>query len=455
MLGLAYALLCPSYPAEMKVLVRRGRIDPVAAPTPSLSPQFATTQVAEDELNSEAEMLRDEDILRQVVRSAGLQHVKASWFWAALGQTPDEQTARAVRQLGKKLDVQPGRKTSLITVTYASGDPTKSAKVLQCLATAYLQRHQEVRRPSGEVAFFEQQAAQAEVGLEQAEMELMDFVRERGTVSAATQRDLALQDLSLREHESQQTQIEISETAQRIKTLQDKLVSLPERMATESRTSDNPELMQTLKSRLLELRLKRTELLAKYGASYRLVQEVDEQIEQAQAALQTEEQSPVREQASDLDPNHEWARSELLKSQVELSRLLARNRATGTVLTSEKETARQLGDDAIAQERLLENLKAAEEKYLLYANKREEARIGDALDEGGILNVTIAEAPAVPVLPSHSAPVVACAGLFMAAVCGCGAGFAADQLNSSFRHPDDVLRYLGAPVLASLPRRDA
>jgi hypothetical protein len=35
---------------------------------------------------------------------------------------------------------------------------------------------------------------------------------------------------------------------------------------------------------------------------------------------------------------------------------------------------------------------------------------------------------------------------------GTGAAFTADYLNTAFRNPDEVLMYLNAPVLASLPR---
>ena len=45
------------------------------------------------------------------------------------------------------------------------------------------------------------------------------------------------------------------------------------------------------------------------------------------------------------------------------------------------------GGTRLRQGDLLGELKAAEAKYLLYVNKREEARIEDALDQGGILNV--------------------------------------------------------------------
>src|SRR3984893_295419 len=70
--GVLYSALFPSYKAEMKVLLRRGRIDPAVTPTPSPSPAFEHDEIAEEELNSEVELLHDEDILRQVVLETGL-----------------------------------------------------------------------------------------------------------------------------------------------------------------------------------------------------------------------------------------------------------------------------------------------------------------------------------------------------------------------------------------------
>ena len=102
---------------------------------------------------------------------------------------------------------------------------------------------------------------------------------------------------------------------------------------------------------------------------------------------------------------------------------------------------------------MLSTEKAAEENYLLYVKKQEEARMDDALDERGIVNVAIAEHPVAPALPVWSAWTVLAMGLAAAGAAGTGAAFAADYVDPAFRTPDDVLAYLNAPVLASLPRR--
>jgi succinoglycan biosynthesis transport protein ExoP len=317
--------------------------------------------------------LRDDEILRTVVLAAGLS--TGSWYERLLKSTDEARLARAVRRMTRRLRVEPMRKTNLIEVAYSSSDPEQAAAVLHSLARVYLARQQRVHRPTGEFEFFEQQVVQSRRGLLDAEFHLMDFTSDQGVVSAAQERDMELQKLSDAEANNRQTQVAIAETAQRIRGLQAKLQSLPERMITEVRSSDNPQLSEKMKSKLLELQLKRTELLTKFQPSYRLVEEVDQQIAETKNSIAGEEKSPLREQTTNQDSNHEWVKSELIKAQVELGTLEAHGRATGMQVAGYRESAQKLGGNAIRQGELLGELKAAEEKYLLYVNKREEARI--------------------------------------------------------------------------------
>jgi uncharacterized protein involved in exopolysaccharide biosynthesis len=100
---------------------------------------------------------------------------------------------------------------------------------------------------------------------------------------------------------------------------------------------------------------------------------------------------------------------------------------------------------------LEQQVKAAEDKYLLYSNKHEEARIGDALDQNGVLNVAIAQQPRTPALPVWSFLAAACFSFVGAAGFSTAIVFATDYFAPSFRTPEEVFEFLGSPVLASLP----
>jgi uncharacterized protein involved in exopolysaccharide biosynthesis len=449
---IAYRLIAPCYESEMKVLLRRGRVDPVVAPTPSQA-ELIRQGVTEEEVNSEAELMHDDEILRTVVQSTGLTAESSTWFWNIVGDNEEKRLARAVRRMARRLTVEPIRKTAMIDVKYESSDSEQTAKVLRSLANAYLERHHQVHRASGAFDFFERQVTQSRHNLETVELQLAEFTRDQGVVSASQERDMALQKLSEADADDRRTQVELAENSERIRALQAKINLLPERTLTQMRNSDNPELMQKMKARLLELELQRTDLLIEFEPSYRLVKEVEKKIAQTEASIAGEDQAPIRDQTSDLEPNHAWAKSELVKAEVEAKALGAHAAAERGLLAHYRDTAHQLGDQAIAQERLVHDLKAAEERYLLYVDKREEARIGDALDQGGILNVAIAEQPVVPELPKLSELSFGLIGLALAGTVSVSLAFVTDYLSPAFRTPDEVVAFLRAPVLASLPQK--
>ena len=449
--AILYLFVGARYRADMKILVRPGRADAPVSAQENAPLDLTRLVIAEEELNSEVELLRDDEVLRKVVEEDGLGG--RDWLhFLRLGEGHAERVERAARRLARKLQVEPVKKTNLITISYASDDPRLAAKVLQSLANVYLEKHTVVHRPGGEAGFFEQQTAESGRELEQAQRTLLDFTSGHGVVAAAQERDLALQKLSEVDASYRQTRIELAETEQRVWGLQAQLAALPQRSTTQVRTADNPELLKALKSSLLELQLKRTELLTKFEPNHRLVQEIEQQIAQAQAAIAAESASPVRDETTDKDTQYEWAKSELEKAQVQLKALQARAAATAAQDAAYRITARQLGEDAITQDDLVRSEKVAEDNYLLYVKKREEARMADALDQRGIVNVAIAEQPVAPALPVWSAWTVLLMGLAAAGAAGTGAAFAADYLDPAFRTPDDVLAYLEAPVLASLPR---
>jgi uncharacterized protein involved in exopolysaccharide biosynthesis len=446
-----YAVVGTKYQANMKVMVRRGRAEAPVSAGETAPFDLTRTAITEEELNSEVELVRDDDVLRKVVEQTGVGG--RDWLHILRpGEGSAQRVERAARRLAKKLKVEPLKKTNLIAISYAADDPQVAARVLRSVAAVYLEKHMAVHRPSGELRFFEQQIAESRRQLEESKRRLLEFTSTHGVVAAGQQRDLALQKLSEVDAADRQTRIDLADTRQRVSELEGQLAKLPERTTTQVRTADNPELLKQLKGSLLDLQMKRTQLLTKFEPSHRLVQEVDQQIVQAQTAIAAETLSPVRDEVTDKSANYEWAALELQKAQVVMKGLEAREGATRSQTAGYGQLAKQLGEDAITQEDLLSSEKAALENYLLYVKKQEEARMNDALDERGIVNVAIAEQPIAPALPVWSAWMVVAIGFVGAGATGTAAAFAADYVQPVFRDPEDVFAYLNVPVLASLPR---
>jgi uncharacterized protein involved in exopolysaccharide biosynthesis len=452
--GCLYTALFPSYKAEMKIVVRRARMDPAVAPVATVPPVVDREEVTDEEMNSEADLLQDQELLRKVVADSGLAG-RASWFSRWRNEPEEVRIEHATRRLAGALVIQPVRKSRLIAISYESSDPQRSAAVLRSLAETFIAKQVEIHRPTGQQAFFEAQMKEARLQLDEAQQKLLDFTRENGVSAAGLQRDLAVQKLSEAEASDMALQASVLAGIERAKSLETSLRNMPKRRVMQIRNADNPQLQEKLKSKLLELELRRTELLTRYQPGYRLVQQVEQEIAQTRAAIEVEDARPLRDEITEQDPDYQWAHSEQLKNQVELKTLEKRLALAHTQIVQYQATAQKLNETAVTEDLLEQKLRAARDRYLMYASKREEARIGDALDQGKILNVAVAEQPHAPALPVWPLWSAACLSFLGASAFSTGLVFAADYLNSSFRNPDDVTQYLGLPVLGYLPAIEA
>lgn len=439
------AIFSARYESHFKVLLRRGRLDPVISAQSSSLMDFTRLEITEEELNSEVELLRDEDLLKQVAITASM----------IPQDTPTSErppaVEHAVRTLKRRLDVESLKKSNLIQVTYKDTNPDRAARILAALSTAYINKHTRLERPSGEIQFFDQQTVESEKQLHHSEAELVNFTRVRGVISAAMERDIALQKLGDADAAYRQIDQDRVQTEHAIASLREQLKAFPSRSVTVKRWADNPELLGKLKTHLLELQFRRAELLTRFEPSYRLVLEVDQEIDQARASIAAEALTPVRDETTDKDPNYEWARMELEKAQVQLSGLRARQYEALGQVSELRALARQMQASSVDQQDLLRTAKADEDAYLLYLHKREEARIGDALDQQRILNVAIVEPPVAAALPNHSVLFYFLLAFGLSTAFSIGLGFTAEYFDPTIRTPDEASKFLEVPVLAWLP----
>ncbi|HTC48204.1 MAG TPA: GumC family protein [Candidatus Aquilonibacter sp.] len=443
----------PNYRAETRILVKHERVDPVVSAEQSApTSQARNDEVTEEQLNSEAALVTSDDVLRQTVVACGLQHHKSLTGWL-FGRTEEQKIAKAVDALKTNLKVEPVRKSNLISVSYESSDPKQAAAVLTTLSKGYIDKHLEVHRPPGQLKFFEQETELYRQDLDNAENQLKQFAQGQGGVAPMLARDITLQKLNDFNASLQQTKADLASTEQRIHDLEKQAGTTPERLTTQVKESDDASVLQGLKSALLTLELKRTELLTKYQPTYRLVQEVDKQIQDTRASIVTEESKPLRDVVTDQNSAYSWIGTELVKARADYSGLQAREAATQAIVAMYQGNARDLEEKDLAQHDLARTAKADEDNYLLYLRKREEARMADALDEQRILNVAIVDNPAVPSLPTGNRMQFAVIGLLLAATLSVGVVFTIEYLDPSLRTPSEVMSELNIPVLAAVPQR--
>jgi succinoglycan biosynthesis transport protein ExoP len=447
---LSAVFLPTKYRAETKLLVKRERVDPIVTPEQNAPMMFHDT-VGEEEINSEVELIQSQDVLQKVVTTCGLDSAKLLSRFLHPRETQQNRTDRAILQLRSDLVLEVIKKTNVISIAYESSKPELAQRVLATLDKAYLDKHLEVHHPAGQTEFFEQEAAKYKQEMMAVESELSKFAGGQNSVAPTVQRDMVLQKLADFNGTLDTTRASIAEARKRITDLEGQYKSTPSRLTTQMKKGDNAQVLQNLKATLLTLEMKRTELLTKYQPTYPLVVEVDKQITDTRAALTLEETSPVKEEVTDQNPTYAWVNGELAKAKSDLAGLEARETALNAIVNVYMSQAHKLEEQGILQGDLMRAQKADEANYLLYNKKREEARIADALDRTRILNVSIAQNPVIPSLPTRSFWVFGLVACLLGSAVSLGVVFALDYADQSFRTPTEVMAELRIPVLAAVP----
>src|ERR1041384_3988059 len=394
---LAVVLARPFWNGHMKILVKRDRTDtPISG---SADVRGDATEVSEAELLSQAELIHADDVLAKTIEATGLDK---PFLESGKATSDAEAKALALASFKRNLAVTPVKKTWLINVSYRSGDAQQTRRVLDTLLRVYLEKHLALERPAGTFQFFSEQTDLARRELDAAQQRMQDFTRTHSVAAAGTEKENALGKLSDFEAQRAQAQTALAESDRRLAALDAELMKTPEQRMSQIRTADDAMVMRDVKSRLLELEAKKTELLQKFTPEYRGVVEIYNQLKQARAALDEAQKNPVREETVADNPTRQWLETEIARTRTENQGLHARAQSLAAAVSQYRASAQVLEVRDVQQQDLARTVKEAEEKYLLYVQKREEARIADALDKTRIANVVVAEPPSVDFKPEKT-----------------------------------------------------
>jgi uncharacterized protein involved in exopolysaccharide biosynthesis len=443
-------LLTPKqYETRMKVLVKNERADMIVSPDSNGSSGYHG-EVSEAEINSEIELLTSNNLLQQIVEKCGLDRLRE-----VAAPLPAEGQAvameRAVKRLGRDLKVSPVRKANIILVEYADTNPHRAVAVLSQLADLYLEEHLRVHGTPGTYEFFKGQASRYQQELQDAESRLAAFRRTENIDMLAEQKNVLLQKATESEAALLQSEAAAGEYAQKIAGTRRQLAAAQPRVVTQTRTLSNQYSVDHLNSMLAELRNRRTGLLAKFRPEDRMVQEVDQEIANTQAALDEAVKMTGVDQATDINPLHQALAIDLAKQETELSGIDSRRQVLAGQTAAYRGQLTKLGGATAAFDDLVRTQKEAEDNYLLYSKKTEEARIAESLDRQKIANVAIAETPIEPHVPfKPNVPLNLALGVFMAGFLSLGAGFSAEYLQGdAVQQPEELEALTGLPVVAA------
>lgn len=467
---LATFLLPPTYEATAAILVKKSSVEMPFVPTES-SP-LIISQVSEADLNSEIMILKSRQAIEEMLQGFG---VDESWrregplprarkaFASALGAPRLSYFDNMVLTLEKKIEVSPVRKSNVLQIKYRHSDPEWATRVVQGLTERYITRRPQLYQSPQAVQFLEEETRAAEARLKKAEQALEAYSRQAGvsvlggddSQSLGAEKAVTLARLAGFESQYGEAAVQVREQTERVAVLEAQLAREPERIPSLGRENQDPTT-EELERALVALQLKRDALILDYTPENRQVRDVEDQIRATQARLKEAEERVGTINRTELNTIYQNLRAQLFMARADLKGAHARYDSLQAQVATQRHQLEELDRKGLTTDGLRREVRAAEEAYMLYKKKHEEARISAAMDQQRIVNVSIAQPaqrPLRPVAPNKALNLFL--GLLLGTIGGLALAFVTEYLDHSFTTGRGLEARLGIPLLGTIPDHES
>jgi uncharacterized protein involved in exopolysaccharide biosynthesis len=312
---------------------------------------------------------------------------------------------RVVLALQKNLSIEQVRKTDVIEIRFRTGDPQMGAEVINTLIALYLDQHIAVFTTPRAREFFEKQMEILEANLKGVEEERRRFKERHGITAFDEQRNLLL------------------------------------RQARDLHTQS-----QTMDAEGAVLEAQRDDLRRRLAALPR---------EGKLAGVTTHPAQPAEGAgmlSAGSNPISQALEQEVIQADARLQGVRARQREQKRQLAAVETDLKALDGLETELKRLDRTLGILEQDYALYAKKREEARISEAMDREKIANISVispAIPPARPIQPKRLLLMVV--ALVLGPTGGVVMAFVAEYFDPSFGPREAGEASSARPAVAPAP----
>jgi chain length determinant protein EpsF len=412
-LALGISLLLPKqYTAETTLLLDI-KTDPLVA---TLAPNFATPSY----IATQTEILQSDRVATRVVRMLGLaQNAKAveQWREETEGRVPLETYYGTL--LLKGLKVEPGRGSSLLTVSFTGTDPKFAAAGANTFARAYLDTSVDlIVDPAREYAkFFDERFKQLRTDLEAAQERLSAFQQKRGIVVTNERMDQEVTRLTTLETALAAAQTEQAETSSR------QIGSGGESSADVISSA----AVQQLKASLAQAQNQLTEISARFGSNHPQRIELEAKVGDLQQQINRE----MRRVSGGTASFNRIATQKV----AELRNLVDAQKRTVLTLRGQRDEAAVL----------LRDVETAQRAYDAVAQRRTQLANESRAEQTPARVLSPANEPLTPSKPNLVKNTLV--GVILGMLGGVGLAFLLEYIDRRVRSADDLLTYGDVPVL--------
>ncbi len=409
----------PSYASSSKILVQSNRAQLLVSPglkEDAANQSTQTVPVAEQDLNSEVELLTSPFLIKQALAGmklnqrkggviAGMRNivdavvsVPTDVYTVLHGGPSATANQDEIQKIVNHLSADVIKRSNVIEVSIVSHDPAWAKAFLSQLMTSYLNLHGQLSQNPQAQAFFQQQRALLDQRLQDSEKELRAAQLQTGIAQFSEQQQALINQVSAAEANYRTTSASLDSKLQQIRSQEAELKQTPQRQTKESKSVQNMALSQ-LKPQMLQLETERAELLSRYQPTSERIRAIDAKLKAGQIILSREDKTNVQETTTDVNPTWQALDADLAKARAEAASDKAAQTTEAAQVATLQNQLKQMTTDGVEIERLQRKVDSDKEAYMSYVRKGEEARAAEALNQSRILNVSVVQDPTTPIDP--------------------------------------------------------
>ena len=380
-------------------------LDPTA--TVGSTPVLTFQDPRESEMNSVIEIIHSHTLMEKVVDAIGPAVILGrddanSNSVEDLAAPSSSSTAKerdaAIRRLSRTLDAEAVKKSNVVEITCDAASPELAQSLVDKTIELYLIEHVRLNRTPGAEAFLSEQTSKSRDLLQDKEEELRKVKGETGMIEPQAQRTIVVNRIGRLKDESLQIDAELASAEAEMKRLQEQLASLPETQVTEETVGLPNEAADQMRNQLYTLQMKEQDLATKFTDDHPQLQQVRQQIADAQVVLDKEQPAHTQTKTGVSKP-HEEVKLQILREEPVLAALRAKSAQINSQLSAEKAASDQLNSDEIQVARLERDAQLAEANYRKYSDSLEQARIDGAMAQQGKSNISIVQPATLDMQP--------------------------------------------------------
>ena len=376
-------------------------------------------------------------------------------FAFANPHTADPESLLPLTRLQSGIQARAISGTRLIQVEVEDTNPEKAALIANALAGAYQEIDRERARSALQslAVFLDEKIKETQQELQVTEEKLAHLAQELGIVLDV---NALVAGVSRLEQLRAEALVNLHDTEKQLEAVNKFLAEVkqdlfekfggPEGAALLKELYDKLALIRNIQREISDMEAQRAAALE--AGNYILAMDLQNKI--VAKRKQMEEEAVQKFSVLEKLPQYE----QLISQQYELTLKLEalRNRVSVLEQLKEEET-RRLVEAVLELSRLQRDVEIGENLYTLLVTQFARARIAEMGEVGTVVIADPATPPEAPVRPRKALNLAI--GLFLGLVCGVGAAFVAEALDTRFRSRADVQATLGMPILGVIPNLPA